>query len=123
MKALILFLFLFLAVAVSAQTTEFIFQGQLHDSASPANGSYDFEFLLFDSQTNGMQIGATLPRNNINVTTGVFSSKLDFGAVFPGAKRFLEIHVKHSGDPAFTVQGNAGVVVVDGHAGGSFQHL
>jgi len=29
--------------------TAFSYQGRLEDSSSPANGTYDFEFLLFDA--------------------------------------------------------------------------
>lgn len=34
-----------------AQTTEFAYQGSLKNASAPANGNYDFEFLLFDAVT------------------------------------------------------------------------
>jgi hypothetical protein len=91
-----------LAASVSAQTTEFTYQGSLSVSGSPATGSYDFEFLLFDAVSDGAQQGTTLSKNAVTVTSGVFSVTLDFGNQFPGSNRFLEIHVKQSGDGAFT---------------------
>ena len=45
---------------VFSQTTEFVYQGQLQNASAPANGSYDFEFLLFDAVSGGSQIGPTL---------------------------------------------------------------
>ncbi len=95
--ALVLF-----AASVAAQTTEFTYQGQLQTSSAPATGSYDFEFLLFDASVGGSQVGATLTRNGVAVANGIFSVNLDFGASFPGANRFLEIHVRQTGGGAFT---------------------
>lgn len=86
----------------SAQTTEFTYQGNLKDSGAPANANYDFEFALFDALSGGIQIGATIPKNGVAVANGVFAVKLDFGPVFPGANRYLEIRVRLSGQPGIT---------------------
>src|SRR5436190_21710105 len=106
-RSLILALTILLAVMVSvtradAQTTEFVYQGQLQNASLPANGNFDFEFLLFDSLTAGTQIGTTVTKNSVVVTAGIFAVKLDFGANYPGANRFLEIHVRQVGGGAFT---------------------
>jgi hypothetical protein len=90
------------SVIAPAQTTEFTFQGNLRDGANPANANYDFEFALFDAVSAGTQLGSTLPRNAVVVSNGAFSVKLDFGAQFPGANRFLEIRVRLSGQPGMT---------------------
>jgi hypothetical protein len=74
----------------------------LKNAGAAANGNYDFEFALFDALSAGTQIGVTLPRSTVNVTDGNFSVKLDFGSVFPGANRFLEIRVRTAGGGAFT---------------------
>ena len=102
--ALLIFASVFFATApnVMAQTTEFTYQGSLKDNANPANGTYDFEFQLYDAISGGTQIGSTLARSTVNVTNGIFSTKLDFGSQFPGASRYLEIHVRVSGQPSFT---------------------
>jgi hypothetical protein len=83
------------ASAVRAQTTSFTYQGSLNDGGSPANGPYDLQFKLFDALSGGAQQGSTISRDDIQVTNGVFSVTLDFGAAaFPGASRFLEISVR-----------------------------
>src|ERR1035437_2323552 len=95
-------LLVFTAFVVSGQTTEFKYQGSLTDGAGPANGNYDFEFVLYDALNGGNQVGATLARNGVVVTNGIFAAQLDFGNQFPGAARYLEIHVRLTGQPGFT---------------------
>src|SRR5262249_38251375 len=57
--------------------------------------TYDLQFKLFDALVGGNQVGATLIRDDVTVTNGIFSVSLDFGATaFPGAQRFLEIAVR-----------------------------
>jgi hypothetical protein len=93
---------LMLAGAARAQTTAFTYQGKLTDNGNPANGSYDLQFALFDA--GGTQIGSTLTRSSINVSTGIFTVQLDFGVnAFPGANRFLEIAVRSAGGGSFTI--------------------
>src|SRR6266571_7080444 len=80
------------ASAVFAQTSSFIYQGRLTDGGTPANGNYDLQFALFDSLSDGTQIGSTQALNSVAVSNGVFTVSLDFGAnSFSGADRFLEI--------------------------------
>lgn len=90
-----------------AQTTAFTYQGKLTDAGNPANGNYDLQFKLFDTVTvgTGTQQGATLVRNPVVVSAGIFTVTLDFGAnVFSGAARFLEIGVRPAGSgSAYTV--------------------
>lgn len=101
-------LILILALSISfslaqAQTTAFTYQGRLTESSMPANGSYDFQFKLFDALTGGTQIGATSTQTNVTVTNGVFSLTLDFGAgAFPGANLWLEISTRLAGVGGFT---------------------
>jgi outer membrane lipoprotein-sorting protein len=79
-----------------AQTTAFTYQGKLTDSGTAANGQYDFKFKLFDALTGGTQVGADVLSNDVQVTTGVFTVNLDFGAAAfaAGAPRYLEISVR-----------------------------
>lgn len=85
-----------------AQTTAFTYQGKLNDGAAAANANYDFEFRLYDAAAGGTQVGSTLARNGVAVSAGIFAVNLDFGPVFPGADRFLEIAVRQSGGGGFT---------------------
>jgi len=87
----------------AAQSTEFTYQGRLLFGDVPANGSYDFEFALFDSDSGGNQVGSTFPVSAVSVNNGVFSVRIDFGNQFPGASRFLEIHVRQTGTATFAV--------------------
>jgi hypothetical protein len=89
--------------SAAAQATEFTYQGRLLFGDVPANGSYDFEFALFDADTSGTQLGSTFPLSAVNVNNGVFSVRIDFGNQFPGASRFLEIHVRQTGTTTFAV--------------------
>ena len=93
---------LFASQAVYAQTNGFTYQGKLGDAGAPANGSYDFQFKLFDQRTGGTQQGSTLTLSSppVTVTNGGFTVQLDFGANFPGGDRYLETSVRvHSADP------------------------
>jgi hypothetical protein len=83
------------ASTLPAQTTSFTYQGKLNDGGSPANGTYDLQFRLFDALVGGNQVGSTVTRDDVTVLNGIFSLSLDFGAAaFPGANRFLEIAVR-----------------------------
>lgn len=87
------------APAAAALGTAFTYQGQLQTSGVPANGSYDFQFVLYDAATGGAQVGGspTVTQNAVAVTNGLFSVQLDFGNVFNGAQYFLEIGVRPAG--------------------------
>ena len=92
---------LFISVAV-AQTTVFNYQGRLQDGGTNANGSYDFQFTLWDSLTGGTQQSQPTPitvaRSSVAVAGGSFTVPLDFGlSAFRGADRFLEISVRSAG--------------------------
>ena len=92
--------FWLMATPAAAQGTEFTYQGRLLSGDEPANGSHDFEFILWDAETGGNQIGTTVTLTSVNVQNGVFSVRIDFGNQFPGANRFLEIKVRQSGSGA-----------------------
>jgi hypothetical protein len=96
-------LLIVLVGAVSAQSTEFTYQGSLSNAGAPANGGYDFEFLLFDAVSGGSQLGSTIALNNVAVANGTFTVKLNFGNQFiSGTNRFLEIRVRLSGSGGMT---------------------
>ena len=95
---------LFLCDMACAQTTTFTYQGKLTEGSSPANGSYDLQFALFDNLAGGTQIGSTLIRAGTNVAGGIFTVQLDFAInAFPGANRFLEISVRPASVGSFTI--------------------
>lgn len=102
---IVFFVLMLLCVGAAAQTTEFTYQGSLKNTGAPANGSFDFEFALFDALAGGNQVGSTVALNKIEVTNGNFAVKLDFGNQFPGADRYLEIRVRPAGQPDMTILG------------------
>jgi trimeric autotransporter adhesin len=74
--------------------TAFTYQGRLTDGGNPASGAYDLQLALFDAASGGAQVGATVARDDVAVTSGLFTVGLDFGPVFTGNKRWLEIRVR-----------------------------
>src|SRR5437762_13609916 len=91
------------ATNAAAQTTAFTYQGRLTDGGTSANGNYDLQFTLWDSASGGSQIASTQALPAVQVSGGVFTVTLDFGAnAFPGANRFLEISARHPSDPSYT---------------------
>lgn len=89
---------IFAAAPASAQplTTAFTYQGSLTSNGLPADGFFDLRFRLLDQAgtPGGVQIGPTLCIDNLQVIDGRFSAALDFGAVFAGQRRFLEVAVR-----------------------------
>ena len=93
--------FLMVLIFVCSQTgqaqtmgTVFTYQGKLSDGGTPANGQYDFEFKLFNTETQGSQVGGALLEDNVGVYEGNFRAELDFGGVFDGAQQWLQIGVR-----------------------------
>lgn len=72
----------------------FTYQGELRDGGTAANGTYDLRFKLFDAFSNGAQVGPLLCVDNVLVNQGTFTVELDFGAVFAGSTRYIEIDVR-----------------------------
>ena len=84
-----------------SQGSAFLYQGQLAANGSPANGSYDFTFTLFQA---GAPTAGTLTNSATAVSDGLFSVALDFGpAVFNGSDLWLQIGVRTNGGAGFTL--------------------
>ena len=82
--------------------TGFTYQGKLSDGSGPATGVYDLRFAIYDAGTVGNQLGSTVTLAGTPVTNGLFTVTLDFGAVFDGNARWLDIAVRPAGGAAFT---------------------
>ena len=63
--------------------TAFTYQGRLIDANDAADGLYDFRFSLYDVNVHDM-----------DVIDGYFTVELDFGEVFNGDARWLQIGVR-----------------------------
>jgi hypothetical protein len=81
--------------AVTALGSAFTYQGRLTDAGSPANGTYDLRFILYDAESAGAAVGTTQTKDDVVVTNGLFSVELDFGnAAWNGDARWVEIAVR-----------------------------
>ncbi|MGE3074164.1 MAG: hypothetical protein AB7N24_13000 [Dehalococcoidia bacterium] len=89
--------------SLDAISSSFSFQGRLSTAGVPADGSYDFDFYLYDSLAGGNQVGSTISMAAVPVAAGLFTVDLDFGDVFHGAQYYLEIQVRPAGGGSFTV--------------------
>lgn len=77
-----------LLLCADAQTSRISYQGYLRDGGVPANGQYDFQFVLFPG-------GTVIAVNDLLVTNGLFTTDLDYGAaVWNGADREIEVRVR-----------------------------
>lgn len=74
--------------------TAFTYQGELRDGDAPANGTYDLRFRLYTDAAGFTQVGATICADNVQVVDGRFTTPLDFGAVFDGQARYVEVDVR-----------------------------
>jgi hypothetical protein len=83
-----------ISIEAAPPRSAFTYQGRLRDGDAPASGSYDFRFVLYDAAVDGNQVGTTLTADNLTVLGGVFTASVDFGAVFEGSPRWLEIAVR-----------------------------
>jgi len=87
--------------ASTALSTGFTYQGQLAKGGSLVNEACDFQFSLWDGAgsgsppSGGTQVSSTQPVSNTNVTSGLFTVRLDFGSsAFTGDARYLQIAVR-----------------------------
>jgi hypothetical protein len=70
----------------------FTYQGFLKQNGQPVNGTTSLTFRLFDALTSGNQLGSAITQD-VNVQNGLFTVVLDFGTVWTGGDRYLEIQV------------------------------
>jgi len=78
----------------AATGTAFTYQGRLTDGGAPANGTYDFRFILYDAAVGGAQVGPIVSKDDVPVASGLFTATLDFGSVFNSTAYFLDIAVR-----------------------------
>ena len=101
--ALALFSTLNLQPSTFAQGTAFTYQGQLQNNGSPASGTYDMTFTLFNTNTTGVVIAGPVTNGAVVVTNGLFTVLIDFGpSVFTGETNWLQIGVESNGVSSFT---------------------
>jgi hypothetical protein len=98
MKTKYLLLALLLFSTAHAQTpigTSFTYQGELMQLGAPADGDFDFQFEMYDSEAACCLASSTLLLEDIPVANGMFTVELDFGAgPYAGDQLWLEIGVR-----------------------------
>ena len=86
------------AVQAESVGNTITYQGQLKESGIPVNGTFDFEFKLWNAPSGGETVGWTIVIRGHDVVDGLFTVPLDFGsAVFTGGARWLGVGVRPSG--------------------------
>ena len=76
------------------------YQGRLTDVGGGFDGSFDFQFELYDQADGGNRVGDTVVTQSVGVVDGLFSVDLDFGAVDFGDELWLEISVREDDEGA-----------------------
>ncbi len=96
-----------------ALTTRFTYQGRLDVSGSPASGLYDMRFTLYSAAIGGSSVGTTLCADNLSINDdGTFAVGLDFGNVFDGNERYLQIEVRQ--DTGLSCANTTGYTILSG---------
>ena len=88
-----------LAIASIAQaaplSSAFTYQGELFDAGAPMNGQVDLRFTPFADAANPTLLGPPIVVEDVLVSAGVFTARVDFGpGFFVGDAVFLEIAVR-----------------------------
>lgn len=82
--------------------TAFTYQGQLKRDGGLFSGSCNFQFNLWDEESEGAQQGDTQTLTDLAVLNGLFTAQLDFGNHFKGDARWLEVQVQCEDDEEYT---------------------
>src|SRR5262245_9041109 len=78
--------------------SSFGYQGRLTDNGAPANGTYDFQFTLFDAPSGGSMVDIPIAAPGVLVSGGLYQVVLTFPASsFQGQARYLAISVGPAG--------------------------
>lgn len=84
-----------LAAAAQAQRSEISYQGQLSQNGAPQAGIFDFEFRLYDQETDGNLTNEPFVGEDVEVVDGLFSLGLGFDkGAFNDGDRYLEIALR-----------------------------
>ncbi|MFN7138343.1 MAG: tail fiber domain-containing protein [Limisphaerales bacterium] len=96
-----------------AQGSTFTYQGRLEDSGVAYNGTAEFQPTLWESANGGNLIATNNPATLIvGVTNGLFVLPLDFGIVFPGDDRWVQLEVRTDAGPFTTLSPRQPITMV-----------
>jgi hypothetical protein len=92
------------APVASPLGTTFTYQGRLDRDGMPYTGTCNFEFSLWDAETDGILIGGVENITGQSITNGLFTVDLDFGlGAFNGDPRWLDVRVLCPGDMDYSI--------------------
>lgn len=74
-------------------TTTFTYQGSLEQAGEPVSGTVDLTFRLWDSEVDGNAYPQEIFLEDVNVSQGLFTVRLDFGQDVFQNERWLEVDV------------------------------
>lgn len=89
-----------LSTQAASLATAFTYQGQLKDTTGSVTDDCQMAFRLYDGADAGTQAGDAIT-TTVPITDGLFTVRLDFGAVFTGTARWLDVKVRCPGDSAY----------------------
>lgn len=78
----------------AAGPTSFSYQGKLMSAGAPYSGSADLRVSVYDAATGGTLIAGPQTVSGVAVAGGVYSTAFDFGAIFGGGARWLQVEVR-----------------------------
>lgn len=81
-----------LACSTPVFAQPFTYQGYLKQSGAPVNGAQTLTFRLYPVATGGTALRTVGPVS-VSVQNGLFTVELDFGNVWDGSDRYLEVQV------------------------------
>lgn len=84
--------------ALAQQDTQFTYQGELQFQGAPAQGEFDLEACVYAVPSGGSALACSAPIENLPIIGGRFTTTFDFGAVFDGSERYLELRVRGGGE-------------------------
>src|ERR1043166_4575486 len=77
-----------------AQHTAFNYSGFISSNGVPITATGDMIFTLFTDETGGSMVSGPIIVADVPVTKGVFKVELDFGNVYDGSPRWIEIQLR-----------------------------
>lgn len=93
-----------LLFSVGAAAQPISYQGYAEDGGSPADGTYDLQFSVYNALNGGAQQGSTITVDDASITDGIFSAELDFPPELfgGGADRWLEVRIRPGAGGTYT---------------------
>ncbi len=84
--------------ALAQADTSFTYQGELKVQGALASGEFDLQACAYSAPSAGSVLACSAIIENLPVADGRFTIALDFGAVFDGSLRYLEMRVRRGNE-------------------------